>query len=259
MTESGPGPSEAPQTTTAGLPEGAPWGLWGTVGLSLGVMFAFVFIQGIFAGFFSGSILAEQPDIAQADLNRQLEGNGSLLTVATWTTGILCTSLILLLARMRRGISVRDYLALSVPSSRTLAIWVGVGIAVVIAGEGLLLLAREDTVPEFMISAYQSAAYLPLFWIALVVWGPLFEEFLFRGFLFRGLLNSRLRANGAILLTAALFTALHLQYDAIELLVVFAVGLVLGLSRHRTGSLIPPLAIHSTMNLAATAQVALLV
>lgn len=259
MTESGLGPSEAQQKTAPGLPKGAPWGFWGTAGLGLAVMFAFVFIQGVAGGFFSAAILAEQPDIAADDLNRQLEGDGALITVATWATGILCTSLILLLARIRRGIGVRDYLALRIPSFRTLAAWMGIGIAVTVAAEGILLLTGQETVPEFMIAAYQSAAYLPLFWIALILWAPLFEEFLFRGFLFRGWSNSRLRANGTILLTAALFTTLHLQYDAIQMLVVFATGIVLGLARHRTGSLITPLAIHGAVNLMATAQVALLV
>ena len=259
MTESEPRPSKVPQPTATDLSKGAPWGPWGTAGLSLVVMIAFVFIQSVFAGFYSAPILAEQPDIAQEDLKRQLEGNGSLLTVATWTTGIVCTSLILLLARMRRGISVRDYLALSIPSLRTLAAWMGIGIAVLIAAEGTLMLTREDTVPEFMFRAYQSAAYQPLFWTALVVWAPLFEEFLFRGFLFRGLLNSRLRANGTILLTAAIFAAVHLHYDAIQMLIVFAIGILLGLARHRTGSLIAPIAIHFVINLVATAQVALLV
>ena len=43
------------------------------------------------------------------------------------------------------------------------------------------------------------------------------------------------------------------------MLVVFVYGIVLGLSRHRTGSLVTPLAIHGVINLAATLQVALLV
>ena len=100
---------------------------------------------------------------------------------------------------------------------------------------------------------------LPLFWIALVIAAPLFEEFLFRGFLFSGWLNTRLRATGTILLTSALWTLIHVQYDVVQLLVVFVYGIVLGLARYRTGSLIAPLVIHGAINMIALLQVTLLV
>ena len=135
----------------------------------------------------------------------------------------------------------------------------GIGIAVAIATDGIMLLVGREIVPEFMTNIYRTATNLPLFWIALVIAAPLFEEFLFRGFLFSGWLNTRLRATGTILLTSALWTLIHVQYDVVQLLVVFVYGIVLGLARYRTGSLIAPLVIHGAINMIALLQVTLLV
>ena len=192
MTKSGNQQSGEPQES-ANHPSATPWGFWGTAGLGLVVALAFLLIQGFVSGFFAASIMQAQPDIAQEDLMKQLEGNGLAIAVATCATGVLCTALVLLLARIRRGISVREYLALRFPPLRSLLVWLGVGLGVAAASEGLLLLLGEESVPEFMISAYQTAVYLPLFWVALVVAAPLFEEIFFRGFLFQGWSQSKLR------------------------------------------------------------------
>ena len=91
-------------------------------------------------------------------------------------------------------------------------LWLGIAIAVVVAIDAILMLAGRDTIPEFMIKGYRSAVYVPLFWFALVIAAPIFEEFLFRGFLFRGWMDSRLRATGTILLTSAIWCLIHIQY-----------------------------------------------
>ena len=231
---------------------GAPWGLWGTAGFAALIVVLFYLIQAVVVAI--GFLIQEPPDMDP----EQLENNGLLLSVATCATGVVCTLTILLLARMRRGISVRDYLALQMPAGRSLLLWLGIAVAVVVAIEAIQVLAGRDTVPEFMIKGYRSAVYVPLFWLALVIAAPVFEEFLFRGFLFRGWMDSWLRATGTILLTSAIWCLIHIQYGFVDLLIVFAYGIVLGLSRYRTGSLVTPLVIHGVINFLATLQVALL-
>ena len=94
--------------------------------------------------------------------------------------------------------------------------------------------------------------------VALLVAAPLFEETFFRGFLFRGFASSFLGVIGTVLVTAGLWALLHVQYDAYGIALVFALGLLLGIARARTGSLWVPIAMHSAANLVATIETAVL-
>ena len=84
--------------------------------------------------------------------------------------------------------------------------------------------------------------------LALAVWTPIAEETFFRGFILRGLAN-RWRVTPALIVSAAVFAALHLAPAL--LLPVFVTGLLLGFLYHRTGSLWPCIAVHAAQNLAA--------
>ena len=84
--------------------------------------------------------------------------------------------------------------------------------------------------------------------LALAVWTPIAEETFFRGFILRGLTN-RWRIAPAIVVSAAVFAALHLAPAL--LLPVFVTGLLLGFLYHRTGSLWPCIAVHALQNLVA--------
>lgn len=196
--------------------------------------------------------------MAPEELASHLESNGQLWALATCVTGVTCTLLILLLARIRKSIGVRNYLGLRVLPWRLVMTSLAIGIVVVAAIDGIMLLAGQEVIPEVWINAYQTANSLLLLWIALIIAAPLFEEFLFRGFLFSGWLNTKLKATGTILLTSALWTLVHVQYDLVHLLAIFVYGIVLGLARYRTRSLIAPLVIHGAINLAALVQVTLL-
>ena len=204
MNETAPQQSSGTATDANG---GAPWGFWATAGLAALILALFYLIQTVIA---IGFLVQEPPDIDP----EQLENNGLFLSVATCATGVVCTLAVLLLARLRRGISIGEYLALRMTAGRSLLLWLGIAIAVVVATDAILMLAGRDTVPEFMVKVYRSAVYLPLFWFALVIAAPVFEEFLFRGFLFRGWMDSRLGAIGTILLTSVIWCLIHIQYSS---------------------------------------------
>jgi len=250
---------EVPQQSgeTIATHSGKPWGFWGTMGFAILVLLLFFLVQTLVGFGFLYSVEYESETGAEQTAQFMM-GNGLLLAVATCTTGVICTLTILLLARLRRGISVGDYLALTMPTGRSFLLWLGIAVAVVFATDAIRVLAGRDMVPEFLVEAYRSAVYPPLLWLALVVAAPVFEETLFRGFLFRGWMDTRLRETGTILLTSATWCLLHFHYDIAELLAVLALGIVLGYARSRTGSLVTPLVIHALVNFLATMQVALL-
>jgi hypothetical protein len=93
----------------------------------------------------------------------------------------------------------------------------------------------------------------------MVVAAPIFEETFIRGFMFLGILRSKLGAAGAVFITSVAWAAMHLQYDAFGMGTIFALGIVLGLARWKTGSLYPSLAAHAAVNLIAVLQIVLLV
>lgn len=74
--------------------------------------------------------------------------------------------------------------------------------------------------------------------------GPVLEEVLFRGFVQPACVD-RLGTSGGILFTALLFAAIH---GADAMLPVFALAVVLGILRHRTGGLAAPVLAHCLWN-----------
>ncbi len=84
--------------------------------------------------------------------------------------------------------------------------------------------------------------------IAIGVGAPLSEELLFRGYLFSGLAKSRLGLLGTGILTAVLWTALHVGYSIFGLIEVFAIGLYFSWLLVRTGSLWVPMFCHAAYN-----------
>ena len=90
----------------------------------------------------------------------------------------------------------------------------------------------------------------------MVIAAPLFEEVVFRGFLF-SMLRTRAGVVASAIATAALWSIVHVQYDALELSYIFALGLLLAWARARTDSLAAPIALHAAVNLLALTQVAM--
>jgi membrane protease YdiL (CAAX protease family) len=86
--------------------------------------------------------------------------------------------------------------------------------------------------------------------LAVCVLGPMVEELLFRGILFSWL-KERLAVAPVIALTAVGWALLHWSYSWPVIGVIAVDGVLLGLARWRTGSVFPPIAMHTLYNLYA--------
>ena len=241
----------------------SPWGFWTTVVFGLAVAATFVAVQSVIFGIFAGIELAANGpaklDELVKDLEslvKDLESNGLLLSLATIATTMICTPLIFLFARLRRGIGVKNYLGIRAVRAADMVKWMIIAFVVMVASDFLTWMLDRPIVPEGMAKIYDSAYFVPLLWAALIIAAPIFEEFFFRGFLFKGLKHSRLGSVGAIVLTSALWASIHLQYDFYNIASIFVGGLVLGLARLKTHSIYPPLAMHALVNLVATIETA---
>lgn len=94
-----------------------------------------------------------------------------------------------------------------------------------------------------------TASYI-LFVLFGIVFAPVCEEIIFRGFLFTALVDT-CGVKAAILITAAIFAILHvpLRMDNLPSIpVIFGAGLIFTLVRHRSGSVIPSVMMHTFYN-----------
>jgi hypothetical protein len=124
-------------------------------------------------------------------------------------------------------------------------------VAYIVIGDVTSALTGRDLVTSFQTDIYRTAdaaGWLPLLWIAVVVVTPIGEETLFRGWLFGGWLREPKDTWPVIIVTAALFAVLHVQYDWFVIAQVFVFGLLVGWMRWATGSAIVTMLMHAVIN-----------
>ncbi|MFQ6022605.1 MAG: lysostaphin resistance A-like protein [Acidiferrobacterales bacterium] len=232
-----------------------PWGIWATIGFSLIIVACFLLVQMLAAVLFVTAKGNIDPDLDPAMLASSLETNGFLLALTTCATMVVTIGLVALFIWFRRQATFKQYLHLSPISAKTLIGWLGVVVLFGIVWDGLTYLLDRPIIPDFMLTAYATAYFAPLLWLAVVIAAPLTEEVFFRGFLFEGIRFSRLGGIGAVLFTSLIWAVIHIQYGLYEISTVFILGIVLGIARLKTQSLYTTIAMHSLANLLATLEV----
>lgn len=237
-------------------PEPRVWKFWGTSLWGLLIFIALFLGQG--ATIVVLLLMQKEPLTMSTfadSLTHVITGGKALsLSVMTGLPGVLfATWVATKLARQRFA----DYLALNRPSWKWLLIG-AVSLAVLVEGWDLLSKATgREVMPGFMMDTLKAAQADNTLWLlvlAIVVAAPVTEEFFVRGFLYRGWSESFLRIPGAIILSSAVWTLMHLQYDWFFLGEVFSIGLLLGYLRYRSNSTWLTVVIHGLNNLAATIQ-----
>jgi membrane protease YdiL (CAAX protease family) len=156
---------------------------------------------------------------------------------------------------LKRGSKLGDYLGLTLPSARQFFFWLFVLLIFLAGSDGVSILLGKPTTPEFMVKTYTSLKSPLILWLALLVAAPLSEELFFRGFLIKGLSASVLKWYGAVLISSAMWAAIHIQYDVYGIATILVLGFILGAARVKSGSLILTILLHSLTNLLATAEV----
>ncbi len=222
-----------------------PWGPWLTLALGGAIFILYTGAQVM--GMAPRLVLAAMAGTPSEKLP-QLVYEGLNLSIALLTGLPVMLLACGGLASLRAGIPIQEYLAIYPVRLRTLAGWTAVMILTALALSTLN--NHFDRVPpEFVIHSVRTAGYPPLFWCAIGIAAPLAEEVFCRGFLYKGLAASRIGPPGAILVTSLLFMILHAgQYDWVDLVQVGLAGLLFGVARARTGSILPPVAMHMGLN-----------
>jgi len=236
-------------------PQKRIWGFWPTIGLGAAIFAIYALAQGlvtvIFAVSYTLKEMSANPDLDPQVLIKELTTNGLMLSIATIFSAIAGLAFIVLFVKIRRGITLGQYMALLPVSKKAILIMAAVFVGLLAASTGMDQVSQSAQNSTFMVDLYRNAGWTPLLWIATVIFAPLFEEAFFRGFVFAGLSRSWLRPAGTILLTSLVFASLHaLQYDAYGVATVFVLGLFLGIVRQTTGSLWSTILLHAAWNLA---------
>jgi len=252
--ESYPAP---PQPTPSEAPSSGPWGFWPTVGLSLVITIGSTLAQVAVVVAFAISALRQTRDLDVETFAEELMHNGFFWSIAICAAAPVAIGLTVLCAAARKGVALRDYLALRWPGGRTIALWCLIQLAFIACADGITYLIRGRIVPPFMVDVYETAHLVPLLWLAFVLVAPVTEELFIRGFLFRGLERSRLGPAGAIVLSSLAWAAMHMQYDLYGIAVIYLGGLLLGYARLRSRSVYPAIAMHLVQNVVATIEVAI--
>lgn len=234
-----------------------PWGPFATIVLAIVVAVLFVVAQiAVSIPYLIIQTAGGSQEEIQAAATR-LETDGLFFGIAEVVCGFFAIGLILFLVWIRRGPKVRDYLALPPAGKRTTLRWLLYTLAVAVLLDGSSYLFGYEIVPSWMQDVYRSAVFPPLLLTAIIVVAPLLEELFFRGFVFEGLRHSLLGDVGTIVVTALVWASIHLQYGWFYLGHIFVLGLLLGFARSRTGSIVPPVLMHSLVNLISSLQVML--
>jgi membrane protease YdiL (CAAX protease family) len=250
-------------------PEKRVWGAWATTGFGAVVMGVFIIVQVlvvIIAGFVM-TLMRIQPasgtpqvnDITQQITDLLNANLGLLQSIATITSGIIGLGVILLFIKARKRAGIKEYLGLNKISLKTVLVVSGVVVGLIVVTDVISrYLLRSSTGGGIVSDIYGTSGWPPLFWIAVVIFAPLFEEAFFRGFLFEGFRQSSLGAPGAIFLTALGWALIHsLQYNIYSILWIFVLGIAMGIVRVRTKSIWSTFIMHALVNIIATAEVAL--
>ena len=152
------------------------------------------------------------------------------------------------LVDMRAPGRIADYLALRWVDSDTAWRWLAAIAVYLVAALAIQALLRGTFDIQPPPNPLDGVEVGPLFLLAVVIVGPAFEELLFRGFLMEGLMPTRLGQVGALTVSTLLWALLHAQYDAIGMVLVFGCGMILGLARLNTGSLLLSIVLHGAFN-----------
>jgi membrane protease YdiL (CAAX protease family) len=234
-----------------------PWGLLATVVVTVLVAALFSVVQIVVAIPYLILKVAQSPNTGIQAAARALQTDGLFFSLAELLSGATALGFTILIIWLRRGPRLREYLALQSVERLTMLRWLLHTVLLGVLLDGLSYVAGYASVPNWMVDIYRSASFLPLFLFSILVVAPVLEEVVFRGFLFAGLRRSRLGNVGAILVASLVWASVHVQYEWFYVGQVFALGLLLGAARLRTGSLIPPILMHALFSGVATLQAAL--
>ena len=234
----------------------APRGAWGcraTVAWGLLATVLLVGAQAVVVVVFAITMavqaqLAGGHAVVPNDLGQRLLSDPLMLSLSVFAGLPVVLAVVWLAVRWRKGYPFPEYLNWRGFGVGQFILW-AVILAVVMLCGGWLVEQPGDTSGEaFVHGVAGSGEFTLLLTLAMALGAPIQEEVLFRGFMFRGIAESRAGWVAAILIPNVFWTSLHVQYAWQTMLLIFAMGVVLGLARRFSHSVALPMTLHILWN-----------
>jgi len=217
--------------------------IWFVVG-TIWMFFVQLFSVGLFAGYQQAKTGA---DLTEDQINAFML-DGDVLSVAFMLILPTVLAMLAFVVKVRRKQPLFSFLGFRIVSKSVLLTWCLYAIVLV---TGMLIADRifdRPFVPEWAQTAYEATGNLWFFSLSIIVLGPISEELLYRGYVLRVWSESRLGPAISAVLLSVMWAVIHLQYDLYDMAGVFFVGLLLCVSRFKSNSILPAIAIHIGFN-----------
>ncbi|MBO9492307.1 CPBP family intramembrane metalloprotease [Endozoicomonas sp. G2_1] len=150
--------------------------------------------------------------------------------------------------------TIRDkinFWALTDLNKKLLLKWLVVGIVfwLVVTAISELFSFPVDGFMVELETALTSSSIIALTVVTICLLVPIIEELIFRGWLFTRIATTKLGNIGAVTITSLIFTVIHSQYQHLTTFaVIFSLGLLLAIARHKTNNTSYCIAIHIIFN-----------
>ncbi len=234
----------------------ARWGFWATLGWGVLITLVLLIIQRLIFGMYVGEYYPDHlqkyyENIPAVDVNQlfhEFQFNGTVHSIISFVIFFVSIALVIGIIKLKKGSSVRDYLALRLPGGRAVEIWIFVLFIFLTLANVLVLLLDKSVPPEFVRKLYLSAKPTWIIWVAGVFITPFFEELFFRGFLMSGLERTFVRPIGAVVISSMIWAAMYIQLDLYLVINTLILGIILGMARFHSGSIYLPIGLHMVVN-----------
>ncbi|MCB0793378.1 MAG: CPBP family intramembrane metalloprotease [Flavobacteriales bacterium] len=182
---------------------------------------------------------------------QEMTMNGDAVSAASFWSGAVGLVVLLVLVVLWRGTAWKELLGMRLPRPKAFLVWLGVFMLLALAVEGLAYLSPAFRT-DFMGLIVGSATDRWMLFLGIGIMPALFEEALIRGLLM-GSLRFITHEHLVVAVSAGVFALMHLQYAPMIMLLVLAMGVVLGYARTRTASLWVPIILHMLNNVLSLA------
>jgi len=228
--------------------------LWGSVIFAL-----FVALQIGSVWLYIGATYGELKPNEVSVVMAAIENNGTVMAIGAILPAIFTLLLMAVIIKAKKNTRIQDYLTIRGFSFSDARFWLIILVVFLIASDGITYLMGKPIVPDVMLVTYRSAEPVWLLWLALIVAAPLFEEIFFRGFLLSGFSSSFMGPTAALIITSALWAVIHVQYEIYAIIIIFLMGILLGLAKTKSKSILLPIFLHATSNAIAAFQTSILI
>jgi len=157
------------------------WGPWATVGFGIVIIVVSIIVQAIIAViFFLVTLLPRAEDFADLDYTKILQSVdlGLLISLSIIISAIVCVGLIAILVKVRRGATFAGYLGLHPIRAGTVFVVLSISVGYIALSFLVNWALNIPQETDVMTEAYATSIWPALFWIAVIIFAPLFEEVL---------------------------------------------------------------------------------